>query len=336
MIRITNTDNLMGITIHGDYDDMNELRDALGRISDYYYDQRSAFCRQVYDDDDYQERLRELEQEHEFFLSLNYDIRHAFMGDRNYELRSNNSSALYDSMSYYDIGSSSYDNYKKLYQLTKHGNLHFSVDVLYPLAIYYMYIINDFIAELTDESFLENITIDYQKKFKYYSLPQYDLYQDIGMIMSMYGKLLEALASVLGNAKTKHLMSYLNENIHINTSPLYAEALFCYYWNIGYGASRQIKKAMINAMAYELYDYASFFPNTTSHKDFHEALYKIDSAVPVPFPNSTTFFNKLNTYTESLEHTFYRNDFDIFLEREYGSIDDDINVFGTDPWPEGL
>lgn len=71
MIYITNTPNNAGVSIHGDYKDFNELYDALHEIvgDEYQYPNYEGA------------RLR--------VLGVCYDIRHAFMGDRELEFVDN-------------------------------------------------------------------------------------------------------------------------------------------------------------------------------------------------------------------------------------------------------
>ena len=77
MLTITTTKHQLGALISGDYNDLNELYDSLSRYLDFYQTNNEE---QPY-------------SEYEFLLSLNYDIRHAFQGNREYISVKNNAKA---------------------------------------------------------------------------------------------------------------------------------------------------------------------------------------------------------------------------------------------------
>ena len=70
MLTVKTTPNLYGISLQGDYTDLNEIYDALSRYLDFYQRHSESYPY----------------HEYEYLLSLNYDIRHAYMGSRDYTL----------------------------------------------------------------------------------------------------------------------------------------------------------------------------------------------------------------------------------------------------------
>lgn len=339
MLRITNTDNLMGIVIHGDYDDLDALRDALGRCAEFCYEEKKRFCDELEHDQDDTSYKAQKEQEYEFFLSLNYDIRHAFQGDRNYELRENWAFCFNDKKTFFSKESDIYRKYEELYELTKYGNLQYSVEILYPMALYYLHTINDFIYSLFDDSFLDHLTFDYAQKFSFYPAKSSVLYQDIGILLQFRGLLQGALEEVIGENRFKNLSAYMNESWHSNTSTLYPEALCSYYCNSGLKASKPARKAMILLMAYELFDSGMLIGERGygfASKDYNAAAKTVIKQTGIPFPGAHNFNIKLNQFVDQLSTPFYYEDFDRFLEQEFGPDSDDQDIFGTDPWPECL
>ena len=339
MLRVTNTDNLMGIVIHGDYTDLHCLYDTLHRINDFYYDNLKELYSLMKSLDDEPNTISNMEQRREFFMSLNYDIRHAFMGDRNYELKDNNSDSLKDRQYYFTEDSGTYQKYDHLYEMTKNGNLEYSVEILYPLAIFYMYAINDYLNEIFLGEFPDNITVNFKEQFRHYSKNPYTLYQDIGILMLFYGELQEALTEAIGTNSSRHLIAYMSETVHTNNDILYPEALCSYYCSMGKNAPKQIKKAMITVMAYELYDCADEIgikKMKQSQKDYLSAIDKINSSHEIPYPKYYEFNEKLYSFVSKLPKGFYQEDFDEFLKQEYKDSDEDLGyeVFGTNPWPE--
>ena len=329
----------MGIVIHGDYEDLQLLRDALSRCNDFYYDSRADLYEYVNKARPDEKLISQWEREREFFLSLNYDIRHACMGDRNYELVENGSDSFDDKQSYFDDYSDTYEKYGELYKMTKYGNLQYSVEILYPMAIYYMYSVNDYLTEICEDSFLDNLTVDYSTKFKKYPDKHYVLYQDIGILMQFYGLLLQALSEVLGETKMNHLTSYMNDDIHMNSGTVYPEALCHYYCNMAPKTNKTTKKAMILTMAYELFNSTEAINSgyyKSAARDYKAAIKKISEKAEIPFPEADDFYKKLNQFIKQLDGAFYYDDFDRFLEQEYGKSDDAQDIFETNPWPEIL
>ncbi len=124
MLKIKTTPNLYGVTLMGDYDDLDQLYDSLFRYLSFYSDNNIDIMPRA---------------EYEFLLSLNYDIRHCYQGDRGFESVDNHPGRLQD------LGSGDFGfppkvrkHYNDLYRKHKGGNLYFSVEILYPLIFHYM------------------------------------------------------------------------------------------------------------------------------------------------------------------------------------------------------
>ncbi len=104
MITIKPTKNLAGITIKGDYNDFDELVDSIygmavmdNEISDPYYGVKNRL------------------------LGMCYEIRHAYMGDRDIVLRDNGMTP--ETMNWHNI-------------ITPLQNVYYSVNILFPEAIF--------------------------------------------------------------------------------------------------------------------------------------------------------------------------------------------------------
>ena len=118
MLRVQMTPNLLGFKISGDYDDLNELYDAIWDLT-------------VKEDDDPNDRRSKSSLDEIIMstrlLALNYDLRHAYQGDRGIEL--------------VDSGMSEWVEAKSGTPLVK-KNVLFTVNVLYPEAMYELLVIN--------------------------------------------------------------------------------------------------------------------------------------------------------------------------------------------------
>ena len=112
MLTVTNTPNLAGLSVSGDYQDLDALYMALLVI--------------VGDEDEYGNyegaRLR--------VLGLMYDIRHAFQGDREFEFVRNGMNE---------------DKMKLLEMITPEKNLYYKCQVYYPESLFVTMAINDFV-----------------------------------------------------------------------------------------------------------------------------------------------------------------------------------------------
>lgn len=158
MISIKSTPKLNGITIQGDFDDLNNLYEAISDYTTFYIDgilneieaeyvkehgvaikdmtveQRDTFFQLNQSEITYFEELREN------ILGLCYDIRHAFQGDRGVVLAENGCDLLYECEE--DLPSK---------------NLQFSVEVLYPWAFYYLFALRDMLDNMYKPEWLNGI-----------------------------------------------------------------------------------------------------------------------------------------------------------------------------------
>lgn len=345
MLKVTNTANLMGITIHGDYEDLQSLREALERCCRLLYDNRQAIVEKLFSDAEDEtkrsHRIAELEEGYEFFLSLNYDIRHAYMGTRNFELVSNSADIMEDHKTWFQEGSEVYKNYEKLYKMTKHGNLQYSVEILYPMAIYYYYVIQDMLQEFLGDYTITEINERFQESFRSYELSRTEFMYDVGILLQFSSLLEQVFSEALGEERARHLREYMNNDAHLNESTYYPEALCQYYVVTGKNQPDDIKKAIICLMVYELYNEGFTLKasdNPGSRKDCKDAKRLIKDITPYPFPTSQGFHKALGRCVSKAKGYFYQDDFDTFLEKEYGTVTDEEwdNVFETSPWPEGF
>lgn len=113
MLKIKNTINNLGVTILGDYDDFEQLYEALHNIvgeEDEYGNYESS-------------RLR--------VLGLCYDIRHAMQGDREYELVDNGIDE---------------DIMKTRSMIMPKNNVYLKINAFWPETLYILMVLNDFIT----------------------------------------------------------------------------------------------------------------------------------------------------------------------------------------------
>ncbi|MBQ8162070.1 MAG: hypothetical protein IJ083_15190 [Clostridia bacterium] len=152
MLKVSMTQNLYGIAISGDYQDMQGLYSALAGYLDFY-------------EENQEDRIPWMDSE--FLLSLNYDIRHAIMGDRQFDVEDNGMDLLKthqgfssrkrqtdDEMSYSSLSRELNAPYKPRQYRTRERNqlkilrraadafscgaLYYKVEFLFPMFLYYL------------------------------------------------------------------------------------------------------------------------------------------------------------------------------------------------------
>ena len=114
MISIRNTENLTGVTISGDYNDFYCLVDAFHDLII----------------DEYSEKYHEYIEMSIRLLSVCYDVRHAYMGDREIAFVDNHLDE--DKMKWHGM-------------IASNKNVHYECNCLYPEMIYAMFAINELI-----------------------------------------------------------------------------------------------------------------------------------------------------------------------------------------------
>lgn len=193
MIIATPTENLTGITIEGEHQDFYELVDSIYRITS-----NRAGIMEDYTDEYWSVKNR--------LLGLCYDIRHAYMGDRDVKLVENEFN----------------EELMKAHALiVPKKNLHYSVNVLFPEAL--------FVALSAPEL--------YQPAHKYYSgkavkkqkegvesphfaFPYGDYFKDKANIDQLCAAILKAFADVVSDEEL--------EKLKIGQNPWY-DYKFCHY-----------------------------------------------------------------------------------------------------------
>lgn len=133
MIKLENTENLTGISIVGDYYDLDNLVEAFHTITV----------------DEFSGKNSEYIEMSTRILSICYDIRHAYQGDREVVLMDNNMDE--HKMKYHSI-------------ITNTTNVYYKCTCLYPEMIYTMLALNNLIdlrmKELTKKKYMPDMSLD--------------------------------------------------------------------------------------------------------------------------------------------------------------------------------
>ena len=310
MIKIKTTPNLYGVTLMGDYEDLDKLYDSLSDYLAFYKDNAEYYPY----------------HEYEYLLSLNYDIRHCYMGDRGYETVENRAdrygewaSAARD----YGFTDKAAKELKKLYNNHKHGNLYYSVEILYPLIFHYLVAFEEILLEEPEESWLETEAEFGWKWGERYSL--IDAKRDRAAISNLVGLFWDNVQDLFGKEKAKNIYDYFNEVEYTLPTSMYCDALIhCQLVNFE-DMSKEEKLEFLLASIYEIIDTDNlttypeeYEPSTSEYKDAVASLNKYN----IPrFPVREDFYDELDKVYDP-KKPFYHEDFDKLLNDTYGENPD--------------
>lgn len=248
MIKVENTQNLMGISIKGDYNDLQELREAIGNYIELYHMESLNIIDRQLKSGEITEEQKRLSYIHysdmkDCISGLNYDIRHAYQGNRNFEFVENGSDnvgRLAECL--YQVDEEVFEQERRK---GEKGNLYYSVDILYPWAIYYLI---NFSAMLDNWYYPESLN----KLELSYTEIQCRRYRCIIELFCM--KMWECIGASLGNNKTENIFELIDAlALEAKCGSYYGEAL-CNYYCDQKKSGRKLRKAMLEEIFYEFID----------------------------------------------------------------------------------
>ena len=227
MLRIKDTKNMIGITIHGDYEDLNALHSALSDYLRFYFahqdDVESSSC-------------------YENILGLCYDIRHAYQGDRNIEAVDNNYENIGQLAScIFSVDSQSLQKERNKY---KSGNLYFNVEVLYPWAIFYLYTLQSIVEDHYHASWFDDE--DFYNEY----LAEKDLALITHFVQLLWDKLRNHLPEEVMKVVWTYTRTYNHIEYYFFYPDLYMEWL-CTYWINGV-KTRLERQELLSLLCLEL------------------------------------------------------------------------------------
>ncbi|MGN0240751.1 MAG: DUF6904 family protein [Candidatus Weimeria sp.] len=312
MIRIVPTEHMIGVKLQGDYNDLQELYDALGRYLEFY---------QVSTDYPY--------DDYEYLLALNYDIRHAYMGTRDVTAVENN----YDEYIFAKTSEDSYadlsDEEKALLKqyrkdFTK-NNLYFSVDIAVPLILYYIvvfqkvldgYYSNTWFKKYNDHLCSEGIDLSYDPM---------TAEQDRAQMHLFIAAVWDYLKSILGEEDSRTLFQYLTYNDEGMIFPyMYIDAVLAYYHENAAKLSQEDLKKFIIYIAYGIMDPVSTrYKNKNllaCHNQYQQVKADLKGKLIKALPSYLTFIGLENKYFGN-ETDINSEEFDSFIGKYFGNAD---------------
>lgn len=310
MIQIKTTPNLYGISLQGDYPDLNELYDSISRYLSLYMTRMADFYPY---------------HEYEYLLSLNYDIRHAYMGTRGVEIVENNASAVgVQAENIFQLPDESQKEFQAVRNKHKKGNLYFSVEILYPLVFHYLIAFENILADEIDETWFVWDPKPQERWLEEYTL--LDAACDRSQISLFNVKLWKNIQELLGAEKAKELYNYYQNSEPLYPNSVYCDALLHYQLGIYPRLNLQGRKAFLELCLYEILesDYLLDYPGEfqESYKNYKRCLKELKKQREIPdFPLKDDFYMKLEQHFKP-GTPMYRDDFDEFLTKNYGVSED--------------
>ena len=257
-------------------------------------------------------------------LSLNYDIRHAYQGDREYLIVDNNAFALKNDLeNIEDVTGERDPELEKDYLDHKEGNLYFSVMILYPLMFHYLIAFENI---LDDEPIDE--WLDTEKEYKGKWRDDYtliDAEQDRAVIRNFTSLIWSNMQELLGAEKAEAIKYYCDNVELATTSSVYCDALLHSEMACFEKLTEDEKKQFLLLAAYETIDSVELreVPGDFAgcSEDYEEALAAMKYNQEVIFPEKENFFDKLDEAYDS-DEPMTEVEFHKLLTENYGQVTD--------------
>jgi len=305
MIKIKTTPNLYGISLIGDYQDLYELWESIGNYLQVF----------IENNDDYPYH------EYEFLLSLNYDIRHAYMGSRGVSIEENNAAAVGEiAQAIFEIPKAAKKEFQTIQTDFKKGNLYFQVEILYPLVFHYMIALGLILDEYYLPKWFE------KEKMGMQSYDILDAEHDRAIIQHFVSLLWNNVRELFGAETALSLFKYY-ENSELYYLPnLYTTALLhCLLANFENMNQEQKKQFLLLSM-YELMDSSLLNEepesDLESYERYQKAFANIEKKARKIFPLKEEFYTSLEKEFPA-NMPLYEEDFEAFLTKTYGIAPDD-------------
>ena len=176
MISAVPTENLTGVTIEGDFDDFYEIVESIYRMTGF--------------EEDYDNRYWGVKNR---LLGICYDIRHAYMGDRDIKLVENGVNDLM--MKYHSM-------------ILPDHEVHFSVNILFPEAVFVALSIVELYASA--RSYYGHRTKKQEENAVFPAHRYSDYLRDRAVLDTLSAVIFEALAEVIGDDELEKLFKFIN------------------------------------------------------------------------------------------------------------------------------
>ncbi len=311
MLTIKSTPNLQGISLQGDYQDLNRLYDALSRYLEFYQKNAEGYPY----------------HEYEYLLALNYDIRHAYMDTREYLSVENNASE-YGLMaeSIFEVPEEFKSEIRNVHRDYRKGNLYFSVNILYPLVFHYLISLERILDDYYLPSWFDAYAEEENPYIKYDPL---EANHDRAQIQMFTSLLWDNIAELFGKEKALAAYNYFADQEFGFAPALYIDALLHHQAANFDHLSPEQRKDYLYLTFMEIMDSDELLADPKEWADcygHYQTAFKaynqtVDSAKK-EFPTQNTFHREFHRTFDKKEH-LYQEDFERFLIDWFGEIDEE-------------
>jgi len=312
MIKIKTTPNLYGVTLMGDYDDLDKLYDSISNYLSFYNDTHEEFPY----------------NEYEYLLSLNYDIRHCYQGDRNFLSVDNSADRLGEWASpEFGLPEELRKKYKDLYEKHKNGNLYYSVEIIYPVIFHYMLSFEEILIEEPTDEWLDTETEFGSIWRERYSL--IDAMRDRAALINLVGMLWENVQELFGREIAERTYDYFMESGYTGSASIYCDALIHCELVQFVKMNRQEKLMYLLACLYEQMDVYNLKEYPEEYKEsaaeYKAAIDALNGRGEIRFPVRDDFYDNFEEVYD-LDRPMRRNRFEEFLNETYGKDPDPFEL----------
>ena len=311
MIKIETTPNLYGITLSGDYQDLNELYDSISRYLNFY--QENDPCLPYH--------------EYEYLLSLNYDIRHAYMGSRGWSLEENNAEAIgVAAECIYQLPEDFKQSVSDVRSKGKNGNLYFQVEILYPLIFHYLTTFESILFdELPSSHFQKWGRLKNKHDVMWFPYDEITAHRDRARMQLFTSLIWQNIATLLGQKDTLQLLHFMSYQDHWSAHSLYTDVLLHYQLTHFRKLTVPQKKKYLKACLYEIMGIGEINISDAADAALENAYQKSSLAIQKvlsDFPAKEQFYEDFHKAFNS-KKPVYRDDFEKYLEGLYGVEEDE-------------
>ena len=302
MITLTNTPNNLGILIKGDYNDLNSLYDSLANYVNFYIDNIILDCQE--EEKDSEEKIEGLPSYTRYFelirdniFGLCHDLRKAYEGQRNVHQENNG------------------DNV----------NTYYSVEIFYPWALYYLFILDDMTNNYYEKHWLS--------RKKTLPIPKYsetEIMQDTARIKLFIADIWGTLKALVGDNYPALYHYYQDKDPDDPADSGYIAGMCDYLVKLdntikNNNALKQARKAAITLIAYELLCTEELFENneyakthyTQAAQQYQECATTIEKITKHAFLTHNKFATYALLYAKQRN---YEYDEDEFLHHLFGNF----------------
>lgn len=310
MLTIKTTPNLYGVSIQGDYNDLNTLYDALSRYLEFYQEHAVAYPY----------------HEYEYLLSLNYDLRHACQGDRGYTLVENNASQIgLKAECIYELPADFKKDIKSVRSKCKKGNLYFSVEILYPLVFHYLISLERILEDYASPQWFSEYSKPEDEEDEF-CLPPYgllDSIQDTAQIHMFTALLWNNVRELFGNDLALEIYNCFTNQEYGSTHCMYTDMLLHRMMAQFHTLTADEKMYFLLLSLIETMDSDDIRMSRKQFKlckeQYKKALKGLKD-IKKEFPTKQKFYSKLDKAFPGTS-AIYTTEFEKFLDKHYGIVE---------------